>query len=56
MKVCLSINKNIQSGSRNILSLPGMSSTWKEYSLPPWPNRTHGHSGKQHPSGILEVK
>ena len=28
----------------------------KSIPVPPWPNRTHGHSGRQHPSGILAVK
>ena len=28
----------------------------KSISVPPWPNRTHGYSGKQNPSAILAVK
>ena len=28
----------------------------KSIPVPPWPNRTHGHFGRQHPSGISAVK
>ena len=51
MKVC-SINKNIQSGSRN---LPQCSPyqrcllRGKSIPVPPWPKGTHGHFGRQHP-------
>ena len=51
MNESLSINKNIQSGSRNLFSLPGMSST----SCTAMAHRTHSRSGRQHPSGILGV-
>ena len=27
----------------------------KSIPVPSWPNGTHGHFGKQHPSGILGV-
>ena len=60
MNESLSINKNIQSGSRNLPQcspyggggclLPG-----KSIPVPPWPNATHGHSGRKHPSRILGI-
>ena len=52
MNESLSINKNINSGSRN---LPQYSLYWgcllhgKSTAVPPWPNRTHGHSVRQNP-------
>ena len=58
MNESLSINKNIQSSSRNLpQSSPyqGWLLHGKNISVPPWPNRTHGHFGRQHPSGILGV-
>ena len=54
----VSINKSIQSGSRN---LPQCSPYWgcllcrKKIPVLLWPNGTHGHSDRQHPLGILEV-
>ena len=59
MNESLSINKNIQSGSRNLLQCSpyrGCLLHGKIIPVPPWPNRTHGHSGRQHTSGILTVK
>ena len=58
MNESLSINKNIKFGSRN---LPQCSTYWgcllhgESIPLPPWPNATHVHSGRQHPSGISRV-
>ena len=55
----MSINKNIQSGSRNLLQCSpywGCLLHGKSIPVPPWPNRTHCHSCRQHPSGILAVK
>ena len=54
----LSINKNIQSSSRN---LPQCSPYWgyllhgKSLPVPPCPNETHGHSDRQDPLGTLGV-
>ena len=59
MNESLSINKNIQSGSRNLLMCSlyrGCLLHVKSIPVLPWPNRTHGYSGRQHPSGILAVK
>ena len=56
MNESLSINKNSQSRSRN---LPQCSPyrecllRGKSISVLTWPNRTNGHSGRQHPSGTL---
>ena len=56
----LSSNQNIQSGSRN---QPQFSPCWgcllhgngKSIPVLPWPNGTHGQSGRQHPLHILGV-
>ena len=50
----MSINKNIQYGSRNLPQCSpygGYLLSGKSIPVPPRPNETHGHSGKQHPSG-----
>ena len=57
MKVCRSlyITMNIQSGSRNLPQCsPYQGCFLHRKNIPalPWPNGTHGHSGRQHPSGI----
>ena len=53
MNESLSINKNVQKGSRN---LPHCSPyCGKSIPVSPWPNRTHGYFGKQHPSDILLI-
>ena len=59
MNESLSINKNIQSGSRNLLQYSpyrGCLLHGKSIPVTAWPNRTHGQSGRQHHSGILAVK
>ena len=52
----LSINQNIQSGSRNLPQYSPHRGCLLHGKIippvPPWPNGTHGHSGRQHPSGI----
>ena len=58
MKVCLSINKKFQSGSRNQPQCsPYQGCLLHEKSIPvlPWSKGTQGHSGRQHLSGILGV-
>ena len=51
-----SINKNIQSGSINLpqcSAYPGCLLHGKSIPVLPWPNRTHGDFGWQHPYGIF---
>ena len=58
MNESLSINTNIQSGSRNLPQFSpyrGCLLHRKSIVVPPWPNGTHDHFGRQHPSGILGV-
>ena len=48
----------MQSGSSNLpkcFPYPGCLLRAKSIPTLPWPNGTHGHSGRQHPSGILGV-
>ena len=58
MDESLSINKYIQSSSRNRPQCSpdrGCILRGKSIPVPPWPNGTHSHSGRQHPSGISGV-
>ena len=59
MNESLSINIDIQSGSRNLLKCSpyrGCLLHGKSIPVPPWPNKTHRHSSRQHPLDILAVK
>ena len=54
----LSINKNIQSGSKNLPQCsPYQGCLLQGKSIPvlPWLNGTHGHSDRYYPSGISGV-
>ena len=58
MNESLSINKNVQTGSRNLPQCSpfrGFLLHGKSIPVSPWPNRTHGYSGRQHPSCILGI-
>ena len=39
----------------NVLLTKNVFYTEKSIPVAPWPNGTQGHSGRQHPSGILGV-
>ena len=52
------INKNIQSCSRILPQCSpyrGCLLHRNSIPVPPWPDETHGHYGRQHPLGILRV-
>ena len=58
MNESLSINKNIQSSTRNLLQYSPYREcllSGKSIALLPWPNGTQGHSGRQHPSSVWGV-